>query len=139
MSNKPGSVKEENNLNGEELTTQQANFIAALISGKNTKQAARSAGVTERTAYRWLSLPELKSELTMAQAAILGDATRRMERLLDSSLEVLEGLLKSENELVRARGVEMVFKHYVAMKSANELEARLSEIERQAASVNQQS
>lgn len=66
----------------------EAQFIAAMASGMSVKQAASEAGVAERTAYRWVTLPEVGKQIEQARAQFIGQAV---------------GLLSSSSRLAAAR------------------------------------
>ena len=78
-------------------TTNQSKAIVALLSGKTNSQAAQSAGVTERTIYRWLSDPSFRSELSEAERQMIESATRQMSSLQEKAINILEQLLESQD------------------------------------------
>ena len=78
-------------------TSKKSKAIVALLSGKTNSQAAQSAGVTERTIYRWLSDPSFRSELSEAERQMIESATRQMSSLQEKAINVLDQLLESQD------------------------------------------
>lgn len=58
----------------DEITAKQAKFVAALISGKNILDASRLAGISEKTAHRWLKLDSVRTPYLEATQAIVESA-----------------------------------------------------------------
>lgn len=78
------------------LPPNQRAAIEALTVGKNQTEAAAIAGVQARTVRRWLADPTFVAELHAAQDRALGDVVRRMREGMASALDVIEGLMASD-------------------------------------------
>src|SRR5687768_9408205 len=59
------------------LTPRQSAFLAALLTEKSIADAARTAGVSLRTAFAWLKEPAIGEGLREARREVLGAATTR--------------------------------------------------------------
>ena len=57
------------------LSTKQALFVAALIEADDVRGAATQAGVSERTAWRWLGQAGVQAAVAARQDALLGQVT----------------------------------------------------------------
>ena len=71
------------------LNRRQRKFIAALLTAPTIEEAAKQAGIGERTAYRYLKHPEVKQVLSQALDDAMGQATRRAIDAMTGALETL--------------------------------------------------
>ncbi len=55
------------------LSIKQEAFLAALMSGEKVEVAARTAKISERTAYRWQKEPAFQAALRDAQQKLFND------------------------------------------------------------------
>lgn len=80
------------------LSQKQEISLAALLSGKSKRQAAKAASVNEATLYRWLSDDELFStELKKRQSKIFDQTSARLFSLAEKAISTLERNLKCGN------------------------------------------
>jgi len=114
----------------EGLTPRQRRFVAAMLSEKTIRAAAKRAGVSEATAGRWLALPAVRRAIEAAEAEALAELSRGLLRLSTQTINAIEIVLTSEAApSVRLRAADIVLSrllHYVEFVS---LERRVSEIE----------
>ncbi len=90
------------------LSTRQRRFIAALLETATIRDAAKAAGVGERTAWHYLTLPEVKQEInrrtdgiiTQASAGLLAEMAESRATLL----EVMRNRKASDASRVSAAG-----------------------------------
>ena len=111
-------------------TSKKSRAIVALLSGKTNSQAAQSAGVTERTIYRWLSDPSFRSELSEAERQMIESATRQMSSLQEKAINVLDQLLESQDvsPQIRLSTAKSILRLSLAYRDRN-IERRLYELE----------
>ena len=111
-------------------TTKKSKAIVALLSGKTNSQAAQSAGVTERTIYRWLSDPSFRSELSEAERQMIESATRQMSSLQEKAINVLDQLLESQDvsPQIRLSTAKSILRLSLGYRDRN-IERRLYELE----------
>ena len=88
---------------GERRTRTEGQFLAALLSSPTMAEAARRAGVSERSAARWMSDPEFKERLKAAQDEIVGHSLSRLKISISESLDVLRGIMNDGGEPTGAR------------------------------------
>ncbi len=62
----------------EERTSLQSELAAALAAGKSCAEWASANGVSERTAQRWASEPEVRAEVEAYRRGNLDQAVSRM-------------------------------------------------------------
>lgn len=77
------------------ITVKQQKAVTALLSERTARDAARLAGISERTLYNWLALPAFRSALKSAEADALDTVTRRLSSGQALALDTLEKLIQS--------------------------------------------
>jgi hypothetical protein len=105
--------------------------IAALLQARDVRQAAKMAGIGERTLYQWMRDDEFKAELASAEGAILDAVTRRMTALGNNALDVVEETLTTPQVslTLRLQAAKMVFEYLLRMRGLRGLEERLNRLE----------
>ena len=76
------------------LSQKQQRFIRALLTAKSIREAAGTARISERTAWRWLQDERVKAEAARLQDTVLAEATRQATTLLGEALDVLAGVMR---------------------------------------------
>src|SRR5262245_3905144 len=76
-------------------------LIAALAAGDTAAEAARKAGVSERTVRRRLDDPGFKRALEAAKAEALARAVAKLSDRAVAAVDTLAALLDAESESVR--------------------------------------
>ena len=113
------------------LTPKQHQAIAALLTERNTRDAAKAANVAYRTLWRWLSDPVFRGELTKHEGAAIDQATRSLLAMQDAALGVFDTVLKDSKakDGDRLRAAEAVLDYLLKLRELNNLEARISALE----------
>jgi hypothetical protein len=108
--------------------------IAALLSQPNVDQAARVAGVGARTLWRWMKEPEFDAEYRAAKRAAFGQAVARLQQGTSAAATTLLKTMIEPNTpaSVRIRAAECVLNHAMKAIEIEDIEARVSELERAA-------
>jgi hypothetical protein len=116
------------------LGRKQEDAIAALLTQRNIEEAARSAGIGTRTLLRWLKLPEFQTAYREARRAAFGQAVARLQQGTSAAATTLLKLLIEPNTpaSVRARVADSIFNHAARAIEIEEIEERLSNLERDA-------
>jgi hypothetical protein len=76
-------------------------LVAALASGQPILEAARTAGISERTAYRRLQDARFRREVADARAGLLAQAVGQLADATTAAVSTLRALLDAEAETVR--------------------------------------
>jgi len=75
------------------LSVKQQRFLTALLATDNIGVAARTAGISERTAHRCLKLPEFQAELKAARKVMDDEQwAETMQQLKDAVPRALDTL-----------------------------------------------
>jgi transposase-like protein len=117
---------------GEKLGRKQEDAIAALLSQRNIEEAARAAGVGTRTLIRWLKLAEFGKEYRKARREAVHQSIARLQQATGAASTIVLKLLTDPNvpAAVRLRAAECVFDRALKGVELEDIEARLSELER---------
>src|SRR5438128_6187433 len=65
---------------GEKLGRKKEAAVLALLSSRNVEEAARAAGVTARTLFRWQKEPEFDAAYREARRAAVSQANARIQQ-----------------------------------------------------------
>jgi len=108
--------------------------IAALLSQRNVDEAARSAGIGTRTLLRWMKDPEFDAAFRAARRAAFGQTTARLQQGSSAAATILMKLMLDANTpaSTRVRAAEIVVSHAAKAIEIEDIEARVSELERAA-------
>jgi transposase-like protein len=117
---------------GEKLGRKQEEAIAALLSQRNIEEAARTAGVGTRTLIRWLKLPEFGKEYRKARREAVHQSVARLQQATGAAATTVLKLMTDMNipAAVRLRAAECVFDRAFKGVELEDIEARVSELER---------
>jgi hypothetical protein len=108
--------------------------VAALLTQRNTEEAAKAVGVSPKTLLRWQQVPEFQAALRKARKDAYGNC---MGRLQQGSSAAVSTLLKvmldpSTPASTKVRAAESVLSHSEKAIELEDVEARLAELERAA-------
>jgi transposase-like protein len=119
---------------GSKFSRKMEEAVAALLSQRNVEEAARSVGIGPATLLRWQKLPEFEKAYRKARR----DAFRQsMARLQQGSSAAVSVMMKtmvdaSAGASTRLRAADMVYSHAAKAIEIEDIDARLSELERAA-------
>ena len=119
---------------GEKIGRKQEEAIAALLSQRNIEEAARAAGVGTRTLIRWLKLPEFGKEYRKARREAVHQSVARLQQATGAAATIVLKLMTDPNvpAAVKLRAAECVFDRAFKGVELEDIEARVSELERAA-------
>lgn len=75
------------------MTARQVRFVAAVLTAGSMEEAAATAGVPERTAWRFLRHPVVRAELRARQDAALSAAAAGLAQDVAEARSVLRGIM----------------------------------------------
>jgi hypothetical protein len=107
--------------------------IAALLTAPTIAEAARHAGVSTETLFRWLKLPYFKEQLDEAKAQVVTCTVMRLSGLSSDAVQTLSrnlscGVFNAEN-----RAAIAILDNLRTMAAQQDLEERLVALEKQLA------
>ncbi|MEZ4870416.1 MAG: hypothetical protein R3C14_54305 [Caldilineaceae bacterium] len=113
------------------LTVKQMACVRELMLTPNIADAAKAAGVGERTLYRWLDDAEFKAALTEAQDAALDAAARRLVAMTEQATAVISEVLADADEKTsaRLRAAQIVLDNVLRLVELRDLAQRVAALE----------
>lgn len=119
------------------VTNRQHQFLAALVSAPSIAAACADAGVTERSAHRWLSGDtEFGAALAEARRQALAAATSRLQGAAAKAVGCLEAVMDDPQAPVPARvSAARSVLDFAFRSAADDQEARLTALEEQLAAL----
>jgi len=110
----------------------QEDAIAALLTQRNVEEAARTAGIGTRTLLRWLQIPEYQKAYREARRAAFSQSIARLQQGASAAATTMLKLMIDTNTpaSVRIRAAECVMNHATKAIEIEDIEARVSELER---------
>ena len=110
----------------------QEEAIAALLTQRNVEEAAREAGIGTRTLLRWMQIPEFQRAYRDARRAAFGQAIARLQQGTSAAATTLLKTMidPATPASVKVRAAEAIFNHAAKAIEIEDIEARVSELER---------
>ncbi|MGA2271325.1 MAG: hypothetical protein ABSH44_22890 [Bryobacteraceae bacterium] len=121
---------------GTKLGRKREDAIAGLLSQRNVDEAARAAGVGARTLWRWLRDPEFQAAYREARRAAFSQSIARLQHGSSAAAATLLKMMLDQDApaSTRVRAAESVLNHATKAIEIEDIEARVSELERAALS-----
>ena len=91
-------------------------LFLALVSGCHIENAAKIAGISERTAYRRLADPEFRDRINSAREAVRESILAKLSDAAGDAVSTLWSLLESEDESIRLRASKMLLDALLAVQ-----------------------
>lgn len=119
-------------LGGGTNDTKKEKALAALLSHKTRYEAARAAGITEKTLRGYFEDEEFRRRYAQACSEIVSDATRQAQQGAESALAVLREIMENrkENSRSRIQAARSTLDFALRLTETNDILDRLTELER---------
>ena len=119
---------------GSILGRKQEEAIAALLTKRNVEEAAQAAGIGTRTLMRWLKIPEFQKAYRDARRQAFGQSIARLQQATTAAATTLMKIMvdPAAPASVRVRAADSIFNHAAKAIEIEDVEARVSELEREA-------
>lgn len=112
------------------ITFKQQKAIAALLSERTARDAARKAGVSEKTLYSWLAGQDFRAALRSAESELMDTVTRRLNAGQVKALETLEDLIENgQSETTRLNACLAWLNIFVKYRDIRDIDERLTALE----------
>jgi hypothetical protein len=117
-----------------ELKPKQEEAIIALLSNRNVEEAARAVKMAPRTLYRWLNEPVFEKAYLKARRKAFGQGTARLQQASSAAVSVMMKTMvdPGAGASTRLRAADMVYAHAAKAIEIEDIDARVSELERAA-------
>jgi hypothetical protein len=109
--------------------------ILALLSQRNTAEAARTVGVSERTLYRWQKDTDFEAAYHQARRTAYSQAIARLQQMSTAAVTTLGIVMLDGNAppASRLRAADAVLNHAGKSLEREDILVRLAEVERRVA------
>ncbi len=104
-------------------------LTAALAAGTSVVEAARLAGISERTAWRRLEDAETQQQIRDARAAVFASVVGQVTAGMTAAVETLLRNLAAEQPAVQVRAAATLLDQVVKLRASEDLERRVAELE----------
>jgi molybdenum-dependent DNA-binding transcriptional regulator ModE len=113
------------------LPPKQELALRAIAVSPTLKEAARAAGVSDATLWRYMQEPAFKRRLRNARREAVSHALIRMQRASGEAVTVLEELMRSEKASASARisAARAIIDYSMRAVEMDELQSRIDELE----------
>jgi len=106
--------------------------VAALLTQRNIEEAAKATGIAPNTLLKWMKEPEFQAAYRGARRAAFGQAVARLQQgTAAAATTLLKTMIDPVTPAsVRVRAAEAIFNHAAKAIEIDDIEARVSELER---------
>ena len=108
--------------------------IAALLTQRNTEDAARVVGISVSTLLRWMKEPEFNTAYREARRLAFGQSVARLQQASSAAVSTLLKVMvdPASPPSTKVRAADSVLDHAAKAIEIEDIEARLTEFERAA-------
>lgn len=113
------------------LSPKQQAAIAALLTARDVRAAAKNAKVGERTLHRWLVDPAFQAALKDAEHAALDIAVRRLTGAMQLAIDTLLMVMvnKQNTASTRVRAADIILARLLELRELTTLDERVKHLE----------
>ena len=122
---------ETKNSNIDQLTARQLKTIPFIVTSPTYTEGIEKARVGRRTFYQWLKQPEFKAELDRQREEVAVEAFKVLSQSLTKAVETLADLLDNKDDRLKRLVAKDVIDFIVRHKEYEDLDKRLTAIEKQ--------
>jgi transposase-like protein len=123
---------------GDNLTGKQAATVAALLSESSIEAAAKRAGVSAPTLFRWLRLDrDFVAAYRAARSAVVETAVAGLQRVTTEAVKALRKALTCGNTGVEVRAALGILDHALRGVEVLDLAEQVEELQRRIAALQQ--
>jgi transposase-like protein len=116
---------------GEKLGVKREAAILALLSTRSVEEAARAVGITARTLYRWLKVPEFDTAYRVAKKAAFGQSIARLHYLSSAAVSTLGKVMLDAGTppATKVRAADSILNHTAKAIEIEDIDARVKALE----------
>jgi transposase-like protein len=119
---------------GSKFGRKKEEAVAALLTQRNVEEAARAVGVGTATLLRWMQVPEFDAAYRKARRDAFRQSVARLQQASSAAVSTLLKVMVDPNTpaSTKVRAVDSVLDHSGKAIEIEDIEARVSELERAA-------
>ena len=114
---------------GAKSDRQREEAILALLTEPTIDAAARRAGVSDVTLWRWMQEPDFRDRYRQARRQVLEGAIASLQQAAGEAATTLRALLAAESETVRLGACRAILEQATKGADLLDLEARIAALE----------
>lgn len=111
------------------MTPKQELALAYLIESGSRKEAAKKAGITERTLYKYLKDEEFSAAYRAARSEMMKNTTDRINACMMPAINTLLYVMKSGSPNARVAAARTILEYGLRITEANEIMERIIKLE----------
>ena len=117
---------------GAKLGHKKEAAIVALLSHRSIEDAARAVGIAPKTLMRWLKEAEFNASYREARRAAFSQSVARLQQASGAAASTLVKIMVDQDTpaSTRVRAAECIMNHAMKAIEVEDIEARVSELER---------
>jgi len=117
---------------GAKFDRKKEEAVAALLTHRNIEEAAAAIGIATKTLLRWMKEPEFERSYRDARRAAFGQSVARLQQASGAAVTTLLKVMVDSNTpaSTKVRAADSVLSHTAKAIELDDIEARLSELER---------
>jgi phage terminase small subunit len=114
-----------------ELSSKQAKYVDALLAGMTVASAAKTAGISPRTAARWKKDSLILAELQARRKALFNETLDAFRAGMPVAMTLVLETIKEKQAArsVRLRAAQIWMEHAITIHKTAELEEKIAELE----------
>ena len=119
---------------GSKFGRKKEEAIVALLTQRNIDEAARAIEVATNTLLKWMKLPEFQAAYREARRAAHGQSIARLQQATSAAVSTLLKVMvdASTPASTKVRAADSVLNHSAKAIEIEDIEVRVSELERAA-------
>lgn len=121
----------ENDQDQRGLSAKQEAFLTAYLVSSNITIAAKTSGMSDKTARRLVKLPAFQGALKEAQRELFNDALQGLRAHVDTAIKTLVRHMSAEDTPAgsQIRAAQIYLEQAIAVHKMTELEEKYAELE----------
>jgi hypothetical protein len=119
---------------GAKFGRKKEDAIVALLTARTVEGAARGVGVSTKTLLRWMKEPEFEAPYREARRAAFGQSVARLQQASSAAVSTLLKVMvdPATPPATKVRAADSVLDHSAKAIEIEDIDARLTELERTA-------
>src|SRR6516164_2679950 len=119
---------------GSKFSRKMEEAIVALLTQRNHEEAARAVGIGTATLLRWQKEPEFQKGFRAARRTAFAQTTARLQQMSSAAVATLGKVMVDQGApaSTRVRAAEAIINHAAKAIELEDIEARVTELERAA-------
>ncbi len=114
---------------GEKLSRRQDAAIVALLAHPTIPEAAKAAGVSETTLWRWLQRDDFRKKYREAQDKVFDGALGSLQGASTEAVDCLKRNLTSGTASAEVQAAKVILEYTIKARELFGMEARIAQLE----------